>query len=405
MALPDDPFEKMRRSMMAAGLHYSKIFQDALAQADRWGEEIRRAQQAIRNSLPHVRSEDFVGASARELYDSVTRSLQIAPGLQFYKQFEQRQKAIREEISRVLPRPAMLAQEFEETRRRWQDALKLPSNALDLEAVRGTLGMQSIQREAEIARERVLSLHKELETTAETLRRAYEATASEQIRQLVGSALDATSLLRSFEISRLGDTIAVDGVAVDLGEVHRALAGEADEELGSTIEEKIDYLKKRILSGLSAQKRAQYVAILLFFLSPLLALFYNAVAESARQQLMSSSAQRKHVLRIATKEIEQRAHAQHAGGVPCEILQTYRVVTATSLNVREEPSRRSQRIGELRLGAVVRVLHPAKGRDWTLVEWIAQDGEVYLQGWVFSRYLKRLHLPSPQDQIPDSGCP
>ena len=62
-------------------------------------------------------------------------------------------------------------------------------------------------------------------------------------------------------------------------------------------------------------------------------------------------------------------------------------MSAQSLALRLGPKAKAQAIGNLRFGQTVRVLD--KERDFTLVVWRSEDGKVEIQGWVFSRYLKR----------------
>jgi len=41
----------------------------------------------------------------------------------------------------------------------------------------------------------------------------------------------------------------------------------------------------------------------------------------------------------------------------------------------------------LEFGQIVKVLH--KSRKWTLIEYENDEDEVIIQGWVFSRYVKK----------------
>lgn len=65
-----------------------------------------------------------------------------------------------------------------------------------------------------------------------------------------------------------------------------------------------------------------------------------------------------------------------------------RIVATTCLNVREENNRRSTIIGKIYLGNVVTVVERRK--SWTLVEWVSEDNELKIKGWVYSRYLEKL---------------
>jgi len=67
-------------------------------------------------------------------------------------------------------------------------------------------------------------------------------------------------------------------------------------------------------------------------------------------------------------------------------LSSFRVVTATSLNVRKLGSNKSDVVGTLYLGDVVEVIE--KDRKWSLISWQDSESDALLRGWVFSRYLK-----------------
>ena len=69
------------------------------------------------------------------------------------------------------------------------------------------------------------------------------------------------------------------------------------------------------------------------------------------------------------------------------MLDEMRFVNANLLNVRMQPSIKSHLIGTLKFSTPVIILK--KKKNWTLVEWVNQDEDISLKGWVFSRYLKK----------------
>ena len=77
-------------------------------------------------------------------------------------------------------------------------------------------------------------------------------------------------------------------------------------------------------------------------------------------------------------------------GLDKNILNDYRIITARALNVRAKNKRNSRIIGKFYIGNVVKVIK--KKKNWTLIEWKNNDDEILIQGWVFSRYLKRIKL-------------
>lgn len=75
-----------------------------------------------------------------------------------------------------------------------------------------------------------------------------------------------------------------------------------------------------------------------------------------------------------------------ASGLQSHDLTDLRLVIATSLRVREQPSKEAQPLGKLHKGQLVRLIH--KGRHWSLIEF--SEDTVRLKGWVFTRYLERI---------------
>lgn len=85
----------------------------------------------------------------------------------------------------------------------------------------------------------------------------------------------------------------------------------------------------------------------------------------------------KDVSKAITKKISNKTY-----------LSSFRVVTATSLNVRKLASRKADVVGTLCLGDVVEVVE--KDRNWSLVIWQDSESDALVRGWVFSRYLKTI---------------
>lgn len=69
-------------------------------------------------------------------------------------------------------------------------------------------------------------------------------------------------------------------------------------------------------------------------------------------------------------------------------LKNYRLVTRDEVNVREKPSFRSKVDRKIYFGQVVIFL--AKKRDWALVAWSDDSGELLHKGWIPSKYMSKL---------------
>jgi hypothetical protein len=70
-----------------------------------------------------------------------------------------------------------------------------------------------------------------------------------------------------------------------------------------------------------------------------------------------------------------------------ELLANHRFVKSKRVNLLESANARAKPIGHLSFGDVVRVVEDRGA--FTLVSWSAADGTAAMQGWVFTRYLKR----------------
>jgi uncharacterized protein YgiM (DUF1202 family) len=64
-------------------------------------------------------------------------------------------------------------------------------------------------------------------------------------------------------------------------------------------------------------------------------------------------------------------------------------VKADILNVRRIHAIKSQILGNLYFGQLVCVME--KKKDWTKIRWEDEKAEISIEGWVFSRYLKKFN--------------
>ncbi len=65
-----------------------------------------------------------------------------------------------------------------------------------------------------------------------------------------------------------------------------------------------------------------------------------------------------------------------------------RIITAKNIEVRSKASRKSEFIAYLKFGEIVFVINNI--RDWSYIQKLNEDGDIIIQGWVFSRYLKKI---------------
>jgi len=75
--------------------------------------------------------------------------------------------------------------------------------------------------------------------------------------------------------------------------------------------------------------------------------------------------------------------------VSSDFTTNYRFVSTASLNVRENNSIKSRLIARLHFGQLVHIVQ--KKKNWTLVEYRNENGDVLIKGWVFTRYIKKFN--------------
>lgn len=88
---------------------------------------------------------------------------------------------------------------------------------------------------------------------------------------------------------------------------------------------------------------------------------------------------------LLTKHLKKEVHQVEIG---TEFYRHYRFVSAQSLTVWSRNSTRSRYAGKLYFGYLVRIIH--KKNNWSLIEYRGKEGDAIIQGWVFTRYIKRL---------------
>jgi hypothetical protein len=71
------------------------------------------------------------------------------------------------------------------------------------------------------------------------------------------------------------------------------------------------------------------------------------------------------------------------------VLEGYRYVSASLLQVRGKAKIQSRVIGTLTFGQPIRVVE--RNKSWALVEWRDSENNVQLQGWVLARYLRKFN--------------
>ena len=107
--------------------------------------------------------------------------------------------------------------------------------------------------------------------------------------------------------------------------------------------------------------------------------YLNVQSQISYQAISPTTIVYKPVITIIKKAERQGLH------LPSE----YRIVTSRRLNVRERPKRHSDIRGTLLAGDLV--VMKKKKKNWSLVEYSNEETRVKIQGWVFTRYLRKIN--------------
>ena len=89
---------------------------------------------------------------------------------------------------------------------------------------------------------------------------------------------------------------------------------------------------------------------------------------------------------LLAKQIKKEVRQIEVGS---DFYKYYRFVSGQSLTVRSKNSTKSRCVGKLYFGNLVRIIQ--KKKNWSLVEYRDKEGSIIIQGWVFTRYIKRLN--------------
>lgn len=167
-------------------------------------------------------------------------------------------------------------------------------------------------------------------------------------------------------------------VAADLQELSNTIFQSSSLTESSSLEESINNL----INEIKTQKDPLTQKILIYFVYPLIiiviASFLNPVVDHYVQPYLNSDK------RVLAKELKARVNSAVDNK---DLLNTFRYVSADTLNVRSSASMKSEIIGILRFSSSVMVIE--KRKNWTLIEWNAPETDAQITGWVFSRFLEK----------------
>ncbi len=214
-------------------------------------------------------------------------------------------------------------------------------------------------------------------------------TEFEQLKAVMGGTITTVALERLARISQTFNAMPLLDDDAQLPEseqtcdevinlVHNVTEGVSK---ALTTQDAID----QIIQAIQAAKEPLHQRFLFNFFVPLLFAilftFVNPFVDFYVKKWLEDTPKQE-----ATKNIKNAAR-EAVGDI--RLLKDFRFVGRESLTLRNAPKAKALTVGQLRFGQTVRVIE--KERDFTLVSWRSEDGKIELQGWVFSRYLKRFN--------------
>lgn len=140
---------------------------------------------------------------------------------------------------------------------------------------------------------------------------------------------------------------------------------------------------QQILAAIAQTSEPKLQKVLWLIVVPMVFLLLNVVLAPIGDFYVKKSLEEK-PRQEAHKAVKQAA-SDTVGDL--RLLSDYRYVATQSLMIRSSASAKSPVMGQLHFGQTVHVLQ--KNKDFTLVSWTSPDHASSVQGWVFSRYLKR----------------
>jgi uncharacterized protein YgiM (DUF1202 family) len=151
--------------------------------------------------------------------------------------------------------------------------------------------------------------------------------------------------------------------------------------LFNSIVERLDKLEKPQKLERS-QKIKQFVwTIIISILINILSGYFEPFFETSQKIFYQEVMKHKNILlKQVRKEYKDKKYT-------FEELKPFRMVSTSQLPVRQTNKKNTKAIDTLHFGQVVRVIE--KRRNWTLVAYQKEDGEV-VKGWVLTRYLEKL---------------
>lgn len=179
-----------------------------------------------------------------------------------------------------------------------------------------------------------------------------------------------------------GDELIVNGELVTKTELREALSGiEADFKQYSEAE-CAAAVGRALMRIADARKLSLKRILLAIFTNILLPLMLSVVGNRIYDTLRSPGQKPRQLIERSIRE-EVKARR-----IPRSVTCQLRYVSTDVLRVRAKNAKKTRLIGKLYLGQIVEVLDRRK--NWSHVIWRNEANGLAIEGWVFSRYLRRI---------------
>jgi hypothetical protein len=178
-------------------------------------------------------------------------------------------------------------------------------------------------------------------------------------------------------------TVTVDGASVSLTQIQAAVE-QVLEKTNARGDERIEQQLRILVEETKKIQQPLLQQIVFFFLLPtilaILTIVLTPIADHYIKEHLNKD--RRALKRGINAEVAQLADKSS--------LSVFRMVTASTLYVREQPSSKSTVVGTLHFGQAVLLIEKAESdRSWAHVRWTNEDATVSIEGWVFARYLEK----------------
>jgi hypothetical protein len=178
----------------------------------------------------------------------------------------------------------------------------------------------------------------------------------------------------------------LDGEIVKKDEIEEVVLGVLERQGGLEKQNTIIAMLNNIIErldklGKTPKIKAFVLLIILPILTNILSGYLQPFFETNQKAFYQEVMKYKNtILKQVRKEYKDKEYT-------FEELKPFRMVSTSQLTVRQTNKRNTKAIDTLHFGQVVRVVE--KRRNWTLVAYQKEDGEV-VKGWVLTRYLEKL---------------